>query len=206
MELLKVSCFASTRGAPAMPAYRRPAPLPVLPCRLPYGPDGQWSAVTTKAARQCVIRNLERDLKWWQEHRGAKENQRCAARRPDVDGTICRMRLHGQRAMLTNTMLLRSSNGRLSATILLDPGDERGPMRHWPARPVAALQQLTQVQGLIDAGRLAPLPDFTAILNPHDKPQQFARVDWCGLVPLISNCMQLSTFRGATKLTTRSDA
>lgn len=90
--------------------------------------------------------------------------------------------------MLTNMMLLRNVGGRLAAMILLDPGDERGPMRHWPGRPIAALQQLAAVQDSIDQGRLPPLPaNFTAVLNPHDSPNQFARHDWCGFVPLLSN-------------------
>jgi len=60
-------------------------------------------------------------------------------------------------------------------------------MRHWPGRTVAALQQLAAVQQRIDEGRLQPLPNFTIILNPHDVPQQFARVDWCGFAPVLSN-------------------
>ena len=84
-------------------------------------------------------------------------------------------------------MLVRSVNGKLYAKILLDPADDRGPMRHWPGRTIAALQQLAAVQHQIDEGNLPPLPDFTAILNPHDSPQQFSRMDWCGFVPLLSN-------------------
>lgn len=95
--------------------------------------------------------------------------------------------MQGPRSVLTNLMMVRSSNGRLSASVLLDPGDERGPMRHWPARTVAALQQLAAVQQRIDDGLLPPLPNLTAILNPHDSPQQFARTDWCGLAPILSN-------------------
>ena len=162
----------------------RPEPLAPLPCPLPYDASGAWTTATTSAARQCVLNNLERDLKWWR-----KKQQTCAAgSTPDVDATLCRVRSQGPRSVLTNMMLLRNVRGRLSAMILLDPGDERGPMRHWPGRPVAAIQQLAAVQQSIDEGRLRPLPEnFTAILNPHDSPNQFARYDWCGHVPLLSN-------------------
>ena len=54
-------------------------------------------------------------------------------------------------------------------------------------RTVAALQQLSALQQRIDDGLLPPLPNLTAILNPHDSPQQFARTDWCGLAPILSN-------------------
>ena len=160
----------------------RPDPLPPLPCQLPYDTStGEWTRETSSAARNCILRNLERDFSWW------RERPTCTTRLPDVDATLCRLRSQGPRAVLTNMMLLRSVNGRLSAKILLDPGDERGPMRHWPGRPVAALQQLAAVQQRIDDGLLPPLPNFTAILNPHDQPQQYARMDWCGMVPILSN-------------------
>lgn len=163
----------------------RPDPLPPLPCPLPYDMKTQeWTPSTTLAARKCVLANLERDLGWWRD--GQKLGQ-CKSRLADVDATLCRLRAQGLKNVLTNMMLLRSENGRLSAKILLDPGDERGPMRHWPGRPIAALQQLAAVQHHIDDGTLPPLPNFTAIVNPHDQPQQYARNDWCGLVPLLSN-------------------
>lgn len=104
-----------------------------------------------------------------------------------MDGTLCRLRTSGPRNVLTNMMLVRSTNGRLSAMIMIDPGDERGPNRHWPGRTLAMLQQLAAVQQRIDDGKLPPLADFTAILNPHDSPQQFARTNWCGMVPVLSN-------------------
>lgn len=162
--------------------FNRPAPNPPLPCPLPYDATGRWTTETTAAARQCVLHNLERDLSWWR-----KQKSECGAMRPDIDGTLCRVRAQHPRSVLTNMMLLRSVNGRLQAMILQDPGDERGPMRHWPGRPVAAIQQLAAVQQRIDDGRLPPLPNFTAILNPHDSPYQFARFNWCGLAPVLSN-------------------
>ena len=176
----------------AKKARGRPPPLPPLPCPLPYDTAGRWSEATTAAARECVLRNLNRDLSWWRKPRVCSAER---ARVPDVDGTLCRVRSQGPRNVLTNMMLLRSINGRLSAMILHDPGDERGPMRHWPGRPVAALQQLAQVQEAMDDGRLPPLPNFTAILNPHDSPNQYARYDWCGLVPLLSNSRVSMEFR-----------
>ena len=163
----------------------RPDPLPPLPCPLPYNENSKgWSTATTVAARKCVLSNLDRDLTWW---RDGQKNGLCSSRLADVDATLCRLRAQGSKNVLTNMMLLRSQNGRLSAKILLDPGDERGPMRHWPGRPIAALQQLSAVQQRIDDGFLPPLPNFTAIVNPHDQPQQYARNEWCGLVPLLSN-------------------
>jgi hypothetical protein len=39
-----------------------------------------------------------------------------------------------------------------------------------------------------EQGRLKPLPEFIAILNPHDQPYQTSRAShWCGLLPLLSN-------------------
>ena len=164
-----------------MPRNRPPA-LPPLPCPLTYGADGEWLPSTITAARQCVLNNLERDLAWWKNRRNCPRNEP-----PDIDGTLCRLRMLGDRQVLTNFMLVRSHNGRLSAATLLDPGDDKGPMRHWPGRTVAAVQQLAAVQERIDAGLLPPLPNLTAILNPHDEPYQFARTDWCGFAPILSN-------------------
>lgn len=159
----------------------RPPALPPLPCPLTYDAAGRWTPSTITAARQCVLNNLERDLSWWRKRKG------CSSNLLDVDATLCRLRMQGPRNVLTNMMLVRSVHGRLFASILLDPGDERGPMRHWPARTVAALQQLAAVQQRIDAGLLPPLPNLTAIVNPHDSPQQFTRTDWCGFAPILSN-------------------
>ena len=158
------------------PHGRRP-PLPPLPCALPYDAAGQWSPATTAAARECVLRNLDRDVSWWRRQK--KDCDLARRRIPDVDATLCRVRSQGPRSVLTNMMLVRSVHGRLQAMILQDPGDERGPMRHWPGRPVAAIQQLAAVQRRIDEGVLPPLPNFTAVLNPHDQPYQVARYDWC---------------------------
>ena len=166
------------------PHGRRP-PLPPLPCALPYDAAGQWSPATTAAARECVLRNLDRDVSWWRRQR--KDCDLARRRIPDVDATLCRVRSQGPRSVLTNMMLVRSVHGRLQAMILQDPGDERGPMRHWPGRPVAAIQQLAAVQQRIDEGVLPPLPNFTAVLNPHDQPYQFARYDWCAVV--LRACM-----------------
>ena len=168
----------------------RPPALPPLPCPLTYGADGRWTSATISAAHQCVRNNLERDVDWWRQN-----VKKCGSRAPDIDGTLCRLRMHSPRSVLTNMMLVRSSNGRLSASILLDPGDERGPLRHWPARTVAALQMLAAVQQRIDDGLLPPLPNLTAILNPHDQPQQFAHTDWCGLAPILSNSRVSGTNR-----------
>jgi hypothetical protein len=142
---------------------------PPPPCPLPYGADGTWTEATTKAAQRCVLDGLALDLKWWR-HESCRGRQQPATF--DLEGTLCRLRAVSPRAVLTNMLLLRSLGGHLSATILLDPSDERGPMRHWPARPVAALQQLADLQQRIDARELPELPDFTAILNPHDSPYQ----------------------------------
>jgi len=160
------------------PHGRRP-PLPPLPCALTYDAAGQWSPATPAAARECVLRNLDRDVSWWRRQK--KDCDLARRRIPDVDATLCRVRSQGPRSVLTNMMLVRSVHGRLQAMILQDPGDERGPMRHWPGRPVAAIQQLAAVQQRIDEGVLPPLPNFTAVLNPHDQPYQFARYDWCAI-------------------------
>ena len=119
----------------------RPPALPPLPCPLTYDTDGRWTPSTIAAARQCVLNNLDRDLSWWR----SKKAKGCGARVPDIDGTLCRLRMQGPRSVLTNMMLVRSSNGRLSAKVLLDPGDDRGPMRHWPA---------------VRHGPLEPMPRF----------------------------------------------
>ena len=86
-------------------------------------------------------------------------------------------------------MLVRSMGGRLSAATLLDRGDEGGPMRHWPARTLGALHMLAELQFRIDKGWLPKLPDFVAILNPHDGPEQIKNhgKSWCGTIPLLSN-------------------
>ena len=157
---------------------------PPPPCPLPYGEGGAWTHETTLAARRCVLDGLHRDLDWWKK--GSCQGREIPAK-ADLDGTLCRLRSVSSRAVLTNMLLLRSVGGQLSATIMLDSSDERGPMRHWPARPVAALQQLAELQLRIDNHELPPLNDFTAILNPHDSPYQVNGNNWCGLVPIISN-------------------
>ena len=128
------------RMAPRL--HNRPPTLPPLPCPLTYDANGRWPPSTVSAGRQCVLRNLERDLDWWRSRKG------CNARAlPDIDATLCRIRHMGPRGVLTNLMLVRSSNGRLSASILLDPGDERGPMRHWPAVRASTLDPPTNADG-----------------------------------------------------------
>ena len=84
-------------------------------------------------------------------------------------------------------VVVRSSDGNLSAAILHDPGDPFGPTRHWPARAVAVLLQMAALQERIESGALPPLPSFVAVINPHDHPQQHARTHWCGLLPVLSN-------------------
>ena len=163
--------------------HHRPPALPPLPCPLTYDAAGRWTPKTISDARTCVLNNLERDLSWWRTRKGCLQ----ARQVPDIDATLCRLRMDAPRMVLTNMMMVRSVNGRLVASILLDPGDDRGPMRHWPGRTIAALQQLAAVQNRINAGVLAPLPNFTVIVNPHDSPHQFARNDWCGLAPVLSN-------------------
>ena len=46
-----------------------------------------------------------------------------------------------------------------------------------------------------DEGLMPPLPNFTAIVNPHDRPYQEARLNWCGLVPLLSNSRIAGSYR-----------
>lgn len=168
----------SKRRVKAAP-YRAPPT-----CLLPYGADGRWSAQTLTAAKKCVFANLERSLEWWRSG-SCEGGPRLSL--VDIDASLCRIRALGPRQVLTNMMLLQSVGGRMSAKILLDPADERGPMRHWPARPVAAIQQLAVLQDQIDSGRLPQLPDFVAVLNPHDAPYQSVSRSWCGLAPLLSN-------------------
>lgn len=153
-------------------------------CPLPYGDGGLWTDNTTRVAQQCVLDKLKRDLGWWKLHSCRGRQQPAKA---DLDGTLCRLRAASPRSSLTNLLLLSSVGGKLLAMIMLDPSDPRGPMRHWPGRTIAALQQLSELQERIQARELPPLPDFTAILNPHDEPYQLAGNNWCGLVPIISN-------------------
>lgn len=153
--------------------------------------------------RRTILDSLERDLEWWRHTqcgRSADHSSACSGRTdsstlPDVDATLCRIRTrrHDNRRKdatltLTNMMLLRARHGRLSAAILIDPGDRRGPRKSWPARTLAALFQISALQDAIARGSWAPLRDFVAILNPHDFPEQVARTtSWTGLLPLISN-------------------
>lgn len=162
-------------------AKKRDATFPYTPpppCALAYGSEGKWTKATTKSARQCVLDGLKRDLEWWRTDSCRGRPQPAKA---DLDATLCRLRSVSSRAVLTNMLLLRSAGGRMSAAIMLDPSDERGPMRHWPARPVAAIQQLAELQRRIDSRDLPPLPDFTAVLNPHDSPYQLDSNNWCGV-------------------------
>ena len=92
-------------------------------------------------------------------------------------------------------VLLQSRGGNLSALLLVDPGDERDPRRHWPGCPIAALQQLAELQQRIREGVLPPLPEFVAIINPHDQPEQLATNGWCGLLPISSNSRTLGAHR-----------
>lgn len=39
----------------------------------------------------------------------------------------------------------------------------------------------------MDTRKLPVLPDFVAVLNPHDSPYQLDSNNWCGLAPIISN-------------------
>jgi hypothetical protein len=141
--------------------------------------------------RQTVLDLLEQDLGWWR-HSGRTAT--CTL--PDLDATLCRIRTrrHDNRGKevsaptLSNMVLLRSRDGRLSAAILIDPGDRRGPRKSWPARALAALFQVSTLQDAIARSSLTALPDFVAILNPHDFPEQVSRTtSWAGLLPLISN-------------------
>jgi len=127
--------------------------------------------------RQGIHAALQRDLAWWRSPACDAEypfacGGRAESGAPDVDATLCRIRTQrhdnrGRDAVLTNMVLVRARKGRLSAAILIDPGDGRGPLAHWPARAVATLLQLSTLQDAIRHGRLGPLPDFVAILNPH---------------------------------------
>ena len=171
------------------------APRPYPPASLPsavqaalLGGRWHWSQEAGVDARQCVLRNLERDLAWWRTERSSRCNR---PRSPDVDGTLCRVRAQDRRQVLTNMMLLRSSNGRLSARILLDPGDGRGPMRHWPARPIAALQQLSALQQRSTMARCRRCPT-----SRHHQPSRPAgarctsRLVWARAGPQQFTCQR----------------
>ena len=140
-------------------------------------PRGEWTPSSTTAARKCILQGLHRDLQDWRRESCGGEP---LPPTPDLDATLCRIRVAGilperagpTRHSLTNMMLVRSMAGRLSAATLLDRGDEGGPMRHWPARTLGALHMLAELQLRIDKGWLPKLPDFVAILNPHDNPEQ----------------------------------
>jgi hypothetical protein len=155
-------------------------------CVLPYD-NGRWNAATTAAARGCIMDSLQRDLKWWRTESCHGRPEQPISHVPDIEATLCRVRAQNPHTVLTNMMLLQSRGGNLSALFMVDPGDERGPRRHWPGRPIAAIQQLAELQQRVHEGALPPLPDFVAILNPHDQPQQMAPNGWCGLLPILSN-------------------
>lgn len=144
------------------------------------------SAAAARDAQEGVLASLRSDLEWWRLL-GTR-----SGRAPDLDATLCRIRAKRPHrrtgGTLTNMLLLRSRGGRFGAAILLDPADISGPLKRWPARAVAALLQLSLLQMAIDTGRLPTLPDFVAVLNPHDSPEQMAlNSSWTGLLPLLSN-------------------
>ena len=148
-----------------------------------------------RSAREAVIDVLERSLAWWRQLSPSPLS-------PDVDGSLCRLRArrHDNRgrdfSTLTNMVLVRAVGGRLSAAILIDPADGRGPRKHWPARALAVLFQLSVLQSEIEQGRLPQLPDLVAVLNPHDHPEQVARTtSWVGLLPLLSSSRVLGKHR-----------
>lgn len=158
---------------------------PSSSCTLPYD-NGQWTAATTNAARRCIMDSLHRDLEWWRTASCAEQPD-ASPGPPNIEATLCRVRAQNKHTVLTNMLLLQSRGGKLSALILVDPNDPRGPKRHWPGRTISALQQLAELQQQMHDGVLPPLPDFVAILNPHDQPEQHAANGWCGLLPILSN-------------------
>ena len=178
-------CSASVgaHAAPARNAMRGDDPPS---CALPYD-NGRWTAATTAAARGCIMESLQRDLTWWRTESCHGSPEPPISHVPDIEATLCRVRAQHPHTVLTNMMLLQSRGGNLSALFMVDPGDERGPSRHWPGRPIAAIQQLAELQQKVQEGALPPLPDFVAILNPHDQPKQMAPNGWCGLLPILSN-------------------
>ena len=155
-------------------------------CALPYD-NGRWTAATTAAARACIMESLQRDLEWWRTESCQGSPAPPSPRVPDIEATLCRVRAQNRHTVLTNMILLQSRGGNLSALFMVDPADKRGPSRNWPGRPVAAIQQLAELQQRVHEGALPPLPDFVAILNTHDQPQQLAPSGWCGLLPILSN-------------------
>ena len=150
---------------------------------------GECCLTPRLSPRQCVLACLERDLEWWRRSSCRRQAPR-SKRSPELDATLCRLRSQGgelKSRVLTNMVVVRSIDGNLSAAVLHDPGDPFGPSRHWPARAVAVLLQMASLRDRIMDGALPPLPSFVAVINPHDHPQQHARTDWCGLLPLLSN-------------------
>ena len=101
-------------------------------------------------ATASALADLQASLAWWRESACAGRPSTRANTAPTVDATLCRPHATHSHSKtvpkLTNMMLLKSAAGRLSATILLDPSDPSGPMRHWPGHTIAALQQLAEVQ------------------------------------------------------------
>ena len=106
-------------------------------------------------ARALALADLQSSLAWWRDSACAGAPSTRARTAPTVDATLCRLHAtHSHpEAKLTNMLLLRSAAGRLSANILLDPSDSSGPMRHWPGRTIAALQQLAELQQQMCAAR-----------------------------------------------------
>ena len=141
------------------------------------------------SVRACILADLRARLDWWR-------SESCAggppsSRIPDIEATLCRLGAQSRAATLTNMLLVHSQGGgSLAAAVLVDQGDKHiisTRNAHWPARTLAVLEQLSELQRQIDLGALPPLPPFTAIINPYDDPQQHRGTDWCGFVPLLSN-------------------
>eukprot|EP00966_Prymnesium_polylepis_P274195 6334441-Prymnesium_polylepis.1 len=125
------------------------------------------------ASRACILDDLRTRLDWWRH--SSCTGGPPASRTPDVGATLCRIGAQGRSSKLTHMLLVRSlgDGSRLRAAILIDQGDKRlldGPDGRlsgstWPARALATLEQLAELQQQIDTGALPPLPPFTAIIN-----------------------------------------
>ena len=86
-------------------------------------PRGEWTPSSTIAARKCILQGLHRDLQDWRRESCGGEP---LPPTPDLDATLCRIRVAGilperagpTRHSLTNMMLVRSP--RLSVQRVTD--------------------------------------------------------------------------------------
>lgn len=126
----------------------------------------------TASAREAVFAALQERLRWWQSE-SCGGSTPPSPRAPDVDATLCRLGTQTKGFVLTNQLLVRNLHGRLHAVILIDQRDKHlndTKVSWWPARSLAQLQQLAELQARVDEHSLPALPPFTVLVSSHDSP------------------------------------